>query len=994
MNHNTINHVNQIQKSQNYAGNIQQNANIPISFTPWTKGMRRRFAHKFEQDEDTRAPFSSKELELEKQNGKSEKIDKPKQTNEKQEWHSRPNASQIDDSPRSKRLEKELQNANDALLQLKQQVDQTRKKRLSQSPLHTFNTPKVKGSPDEKHHHHHHNAEEHNWNTKVNHGLGLDFGQEQSQLHEKIKKARDHAHHHEGRPIGLKKHREIECDKPKRTTFPNVKAKNQWAVFATTTASPVMPSSTHSTPQITSTPTFQQSSTWTESPIVTSTEAFTSTSSQPVPRPSTSDFTSSQESNSQQKDQNNDNRVVLASALAGSLTGAVLLALLALWAILSCRKRKRRREELANVLDKVAPPRSQSTGSTQRQIDIEEKDVGMEPRDQSIQENNMAEATTTPQEPIEVQIVPSLDVPQLYPGAAANLEGYQRHSHELARSGIIANGVRSDASFTWKFPKLSVPPAAARAIQSGHYVKKRLTMPTERSLQSFSDRSSISPLKSGRSSFDLHRSFEAPSGSESTISTSFLFPHHGSTNASSEKVDPQIDHDKKTFIKGENGVLQSDNAHASSLPSSIGIHDWFKAEKSAKDLLQNQARNSTVILAHDPVMRNVMQKVLSMTEDTNSVESHQSSIPAMPIEFGQRIPMEVDQISIFTSAISDDIKEDWKYANRALNCASSLSSMHGIVPSRRASWAGSVLDTCREDSQESEQISRDLCSTSVVGKRKSLLSQDIHQDTPIERRNQNRSSDEISAHYSAHSIIVHSVEDEVHSQDDYESSIDHSIPIAPNLLRPRSSASLGAPKIMLTSTEEDGKHERQISVTSIETMKSSTSKASSTSSGQDGFFDINSAVIFSDMANAIGQAYEEKIQNSIELGNPIDSELEEENNNKRSLHQRDSESTLDSLVAYSRNRRETLIMQTSQDSMQDQPFNETFSRAASRAGFDDVQLVDIQRNSITPSETGTICLIDDDFPTIPSWKPMMKNSSTEQHIGLYSQERTQANNYL
>ena len=203
---------------------------------------------------------------------------------------------------------------------------------------------------------------------------------------------------------------------------------------------------------------------------------------------------------------------------------------------------------------------------------------------------------------------------------------------------------------------------------------------------------------------------------------------------------------------------------------------------------------------------------------------------------------------------------------------------------------------------------------------------------------------------------------------------------------------------MLTSTEEDGRHERQISVTSIETMKSSTSKASSSFSSQDGFFDINSAVIFSDMANAIGQAYEEKIRNSIELENPINSELEEEDNNKRSFHQRDSESTLDSLVAYSRNRRETLIMQTSQDSMQDQPFNETFSRAASRAGFDDSQLGDIQRNSITPSETGTICLIDDDFPTIPSWKPMIKNSLTKQHISLHSinssQERTQANNYF
>ncbi|PWN36228.1 uncharacterized protein FA14DRAFT_53083 [Meira miltonrushii] len=1008
MNDNTTKNVYQSQKSQTYAKHVQQNENVPISLTPWTKGIRRRPAHKSEQDEDTRAPFSSKELELEKQNRKSGQDDNRTPTNEKQEWHSRPLPSQIDESPRSQRLERELQIANDALIQLKQQVDQTRKKRLSQTPVQTFNTPKVRGSPNANQHN---DKNEMNWNTEAKDGLGLYLGPDVSVLHKKIEKARDHARHHEGRPLGIKKHhREVDCDPPKHTHLPSVKAKNQWAVFATT-ASPVIPSSTHSTPQISSTPTFQ-SSTWTESPIVTSTDAFTSTSAKGAPSPSPTPFTSSQQSNSQQQDQSDDNHVVLASALAGSLTGAVLLALLALWAILSCRKRKRREKELSDVLDKVAPPRSPSMGSSQRQVDLEEKDVGM--HDHSNGGNNVSEATS-PHEPVEVRIVPSLDVPQLYPNAAANLEAIQRHSHELASSGIIAKGVRSDASFTWKFPKLSVPPAAARAIQSGHYVKKRLTMPTERSLQSFSDRSSIAPSKSGRTSFDVNKRVGPASVSDSTISTSFLFAHHGSTNASSEKVDPQIDHKRRTFVEeqtnSKNDIphtiideLGRRTAHTGSLPSSIGVRDWFRSERNTQDLLRKQemiqsARNSTVILAHDPIMQNVMQKVLAMSEDTNSVESHQSSsalFPAMPIEFGRRITMEADQISILTSAISDDAKEDWKFANRALNGDTSVSSMHEITPFRPASWAGSPLETCREDSQESEQVSRDLRSASeskhVTGKRSSLLIQDAHQDNENDKRTQNRSSDEISAHYSAHSIIVHSVDDDIQSQahSDWESSIDHSIPIVPNL-RPRSSASLGAPKILLTSTEEDGKHERQISVTSIETTKSSTSKASSTSSNQDGFFDINSSIIFSDMANAIGQAYEEKIQNSIHY----DHQTTEEQDRKQTFNQRDSESTLDSLVAYSRERHETLIMQTSQDSMEGEPFNERFSRAASRMGFnDDSQLIEVQRNSVTPSETGTLCLIDDDFPTIPSWKPMQNTTKQNGMRSLDSQERSLSNNYF
>lgn len=1020
MKYDIINNTKQIKDLETYK---KLNVDVPISLARWTKGLRRRPTHRSEQDEDTKAPLSSKELEDERRYHKKGKAIQRTPTLKKQEWHSRPNPSQDNNSPRSQKLETELQHANDALIQLKEQVDQTRKKRLSKSPSQMLHTPRMRQNVKN---HHGMNGREDNVNhQKASHGLGLDFGQLESPLHDKIEEARAHARHHEGRPIAVKAQRKKDCDQPKQTSLPLVKSQNQWAVFAST-ASPILPSSTQSTPQIKSTPTLQSSS-WSESPIIASAGTFSSTSTQnpphydstaketsapPPPPPSTSSFSSSEQNNAQHQAQKGNNDVVLASALAGSLTGAVLLALLALWAILSCKKKRKRRQELNTVLDKVAPPRSPFTNSAQGSINLAEKDMDVESHDYNLHKDNPSGETN--QRDPEIRIVPSLDLPQLYPSAAANLEAFQRHSHELARSGIIAEGVRSDASFTWKFPKLSVPPAAARAIQSGHYVKKRLTMPTERSFKSFNDQSFISDTKEGNRSANQSqkKEIEAISISESTISTSFLFAHHGSTNASSENIDPQIDHQKKEFVEDKKGKETQINnakkfgdgsigikASSSSLPSSIGIRRWFQSEQKREQIITKgenieNARKSIVLLAHDPMMQDVMRKVLSMTEEMNSIESHQSSIQVIPKEVGHRITMEADQSSILTSAIPDDAKEDWRYANRALN-GTSLSSMQELTPLPRTSWAGSALDTCREDSQESDQISRDLRSASgnKSDTRKSCLA---NQAVPHDHEDQTFShprsaSDQITADYSAHSIVIHSVDEEMEDRsqefDDSESSSDHSIPITPDLRICSSASTLGAPKIMLTSTEEDGKHERQISVTSIETSKTSTSKASSTTESQDGFFDINSAIIFSDMAIAIGQAYEQKLQHSVEGVKQQDiKEIHLRNTN------RDSESTLDSLVAYSRERRETLIMQTSQESLESQPFNETFSRAASRVGFDDDQLIETQRSSITPSETGTVCLIDDDFPTIPSWKSMLNSSKqTELHLHIPQEQISTAN---
>lgn len=56
-----------------------------------------------------------------------------------------------------------------------------------------------------------------------------------------------------------------------------------------------------------------------------------------------------------------------------------------------------------------------------------------------------------------------------------------RMSRDLARSGLVSEALAPvrDATFSWQHPTLSLPPAAARALATGHYVKKRTTLPAK-----------------------------------------------------------------------------------------------------------------------------------------------------------------------------------------------------------------------------------------------------------------------------------------------------------------------------------------------------------------------------------------------------------------------------------------------------------------------------------------------------------------------------------
>ncbi|KDN40004.1 hypothetical protein K437DRAFT_192408 [Tilletiaria anomala UBC 951] len=65
--------------------------------------------------------------------------------------------------------------------------------------------------------------------------------------------------------------------------------------------------------------------------------------------------------------------------------------------------------------------------------------------------------------------------------ADADAEEGGRVSTDLARTGIVSTTLAPsrDASFSWTHPTLMLPPAAARAMRQGHYVKRRSAVASE-----------------------------------------------------------------------------------------------------------------------------------------------------------------------------------------------------------------------------------------------------------------------------------------------------------------------------------------------------------------------------------------------------------------------------------------------------------------------------------------------------------------------------------
>ncbi|KAL9935331.1 hypothetical protein V8E36_005679 [Tilletia maclaganii] len=120
----------------------------------------------------------------------------------------------------------------------------------------------------------------------------------------------------------------------------------------------------------------------------------------------------------------------------GTALGSLLVLSALLWALIVRAKRGQRRKHLADVLEKVGTSPSSSTTNISRKDSF--GNLGpFSPRDW----DDLAEKAVG------------------LPSATSDL------------------GLQKDASFCWKYPTLSIPPAAARAMTETHYVKRRSTMP-------------------------------------------------------------------------------------------------------------------------------------------------------------------------------------------------------------------------------------------------------------------------------------------------------------------------------------------------------------------------------------------------------------------------------------------------------------------------------------------------------------------------------------
>lgn len=907
-------------------------------------------------------------------------------------------ASELD-SPHSQALDRQLRHATEALEQLRRQVIDSRERRQSRRIVNshrpTHVSPELRTVSDRT------RDEKQN---SISQTLHQEFGKEEVTF----PRVKQLVRRHESM-MNLAQDR-INCEKwkdqlasaslrsPAMTSSPHV----QW-----TTTSPALPSSVQSTPRIASTPTLTTSSQWMASPSVTSNSA-SFQSSYSNPSSASTDFsanaphqTATKSDGTQQRSHETaDKNVALASGIAGGVAGSLLLVLLILWALCFRRRRQRRCKELSNVLDKVAPSLQPSSSRGSHSLDEVHKDTdvaGTANHVGTIRPGSVASPPT-----VEVRMVPALDVPQVQ-HTVSDLEANERHSYELVQSGIIRQGVNRDMSFTWMFPKLSVPPAAARNLTPSHYVKKRSTMPSERSSSTLGTNSSASPTASLSASISglnrsNDRSTEASSGCVNDW-TGQLATTDSSTQsgaASSEFVDPQVDHGQRSFVadgtpirtRWWNSSLRGysaepyrsqDGQHGRSVssPPAPVAQAWFTSSRrpSQNSVVQREAHTALAISSHDPVMQEVMQRILCMPHIG----------PTEPDHTSRTLMAENSRTDL-----QDDGEKSLEYYQRRVASLPTLASYNKKAAARQASLMGNVLETCREDSEESVQMSRDLRSAS--GRQRMAVHAGRGDVRPIYSYFEDDDNDEhiddddiiqetegtgvtskeegtngpvkdhatlgtrkSSIAYSSYSIVIHEAgEDETFNSEDWVSS-GHAIPASPDLRRSE------APKILLTSTEEDGRHERHISITSVEStsVQSESSGGHSTTSSRSSYPDGTSDV-HADVASAVGQAFFDQMQQ--ERRDPF---RQTRSSIDKMRFNRDSESTLDSLVAYSRT---TNGLDT--DSLIDVAFDEAFTEAADALN----DLTGDRPASFTPSETGTACLVDDDFPTIPTWKPMPINS--------------------
>lgn len=255
--------------------------------------------------------------------------------------------------------------------------------------------------------------------------------------------------------------------------------------------SPTLGTSAPNSPMLTQTPTMASA---TNSPMVSQTPNMANTSdafnmpgafSTPVPTDAQYQSGESQGNGAPESHAYHPGPPVVAATAVGSL---VLLGAL-IWALLMLNKRSKRRRHLREVLEKFGSggdgKSSLSIESHGRSLDLAEKAVfdGSDTKPSAggygasgkLGIDSTAYFNQQSTDQLNV-ISPWLTYEDSRSGDAADSA---RISTDLARSGIVTTQLvpQKDVTFTWQHPTLALPPAAARALAVGHYIKKRATLP-------------------------------------------------------------------------------------------------------------------------------------------------------------------------------------------------------------------------------------------------------------------------------------------------------------------------------------------------------------------------------------------------------------------------------------------------------------------------------------------------------------------------------------
>jgi hypothetical protein len=322
----------------------------------------------------------------------------------------------------------------------------------------------------------------------------------------------------------------------------NAHANSTWS-SPQATASPAFANSTNSTPALAQTPTMASLP---ASPLIVqaaATGAPEQAQQQDAPPPTAAP----------QQAQGAAGHLTTATMVAASAAGALLLVLACIWAFLARKRRNKRRRHLSGVMRRFdAKHGGGGMNDSGSSLDVVKPAAyDREPKGGWSEKAMLASSSSgidsaayfsANKPPTSCSEELTVITPWML-GEDGKPVG-SRISTDLARSGLVCASPSKDATFSWQHPTLSLPPAAARALVTSHYVKKRTTLPAKAAAAAAANGNGLSTASSPNlSSAGSSPTFPAPVAQDTpahTAPSSVAGADDTLAYASSAYIDPGL----------------------------------------------------------------------------------------------------------------------------------------------------------------------------------------------------------------------------------------------------------------------------------------------------------------------------------------------------------------------------------------------------------------------------------------------------------------------